>query len=213
MSSGHEKIFKIVVVGASGVGKTSLLERVAFNHFDMRKAPTIGVDFLPYTATLLDGTKVTMHLWDTAGQERYAQLNSAYWRAADAVISVFDATSSYSLEAACQYLHKIYEDFGGARIDAKLHPVRVLVANKIDLPSGNITEDSQRVIASNPSGDSGPVSFYGRCSAMSGEGVEAIFQRIADKLIIAQFDRQAYANRDVLLSSGHLESTLNKCSC
>jgi len=209
-----EKQFKVVVVGIAGVGKTSLLERVAFNNFEMYKKPTIGVDFFPYTAKLPDGNEVVMQLWDTAGQERYAQLNSAYWRAADAIIAVFDATSTYSLESACQYLHKIYEDFGGSKIDPALHPIRVLLANKIDLPRGESTEDAQRDIATNPSGTCGPVTFYGRCSALTGEGVVDVFERIAGKLLIAQFDRKVYKQRsEVLISSGHLESIVDKCSC
>jgi len=181
MDSIVEKTFKVVIVGDAGVGKTSLLQRIAFDSFKAGStSSTIGVDFINYTATTTDGRAVKLQLWDTAGQERFAQLSTPYWRGADAVIAVFDASAPRTMQRALTYLNSIYQDFGSNRLSEAEHPVRVLVANKCDLPDTEKTEDAQTQAAN--SDDYGPIDSYARCSAKDGQGATDLIERIATKL-------------------------------
>eukprot|EP00659_Diplonema_papillatum_P023464 gene23464-biopygen22501 len=87
-SSAMKKcILKVIILGDSGVGKSSLMNQFVNNKFDSRYKATIGADFL--TAPIdIDGQLVTLQIWDTAGQERFQSIGSAYYRGADACMLV-----------------------------------------------------------------------------------------------------------------------------
>lgn len=104
--SKHKIIFKLLVVGDSCVGKSSLLQRFSKNTFGTLYNATIGAAFITKTLTYNDKT-ITLQLWDTAGQERYFSLGSLYYRGADAIIFVHDLTDTESLNN----LEKWYKDF------------------------------------------------------------------------------------------------------
>ncbi|KAG8138859.1 hypothetical protein E2320_001645 [Naja naja] len=82
---------KILIIGESGVGKSSLLLRFTDNTFDPELAATIGVDFKVKTISV-DGNKAKLAIWDTAGQERFRTLTPSYYRGAQGVILVYDVT-------------------------------------------------------------------------------------------------------------------------
>lgn len=86
---GYDYLFKIVVVGNSGVGKSSLMNRFVDNKFSDRYVSTLGVDFKIKTLKYFD-KKCKLTIWDTAGQERFMSLTSKYYRGADGVILVYD---------------------------------------------------------------------------------------------------------------------------
>eukprot|EP00871_Galdieria_phlegrea_P002507 jgi/Galph1/3257/GphlegSOOS_G1937.1 len=92
------KLLKIVVLGDSGVGKTSLLERFVNHRFSQQYKATIGADFLTKDLIIEDRT-VNLQIWDTAGQERYQSLGSAFYRGADACVLVYDTTDLKSFES------------------------------------------------------------------------------------------------------------------
>ncbi|KAJ1894844.1 GTP-binding protein of the rab/ypt, partial [Kickxella alabastrina] len=92
--------FKVVLLGESAVGKSSLVTRFARNHFDQYKESTIGAAFLTKEVTLDDNITANLHIWDTAGQERYKSLAPMYYRNAAAAVVVYDITQRESFGKA-----------------------------------------------------------------------------------------------------------------
>ena len=93
-----EALYKVVIIGNSGVGKTSLLLRFADDVFNVSPLSTIGVDFKMKTLKV-DDKVVKMQIWDTAGQERFRSISQSYFRNAHGCIAVYDVTSRASFEA------------------------------------------------------------------------------------------------------------------
>lgn len=91
-------LLKIIILGDSGVGKTSLMNQYVNNKFSNQYKATIGADFLTKEVVINDKL-VTMQIWDTAGQERFQSLGVAFYRGADACVCVFDITKPKSFEA------------------------------------------------------------------------------------------------------------------
>ena len=92
---------KVVIIGDSGVGKTSILFRYVFDNFDQHINSTLGAGFkskdVPYND---QGDTIKMHLWDTAGQERYDSLTKMYFQGCEAAMIVYDITDDQSFEKA-----------------------------------------------------------------------------------------------------------------
>eukprot|EP01036_Dinobryon_divergens_P025024 gene25024-33534_t len=86
----YDNLFKLVVIGDTGVGKSCLLLRFADETFTENHVSTIGVDFR-FRTVKVDKKTVKLQIWDTAGQERFRTITSAYYRGADGIIIVYDA--------------------------------------------------------------------------------------------------------------------------
>ncbi|KAJ3994758.1 ras-domain-containing protein [Lentinula boryana] len=129
-----QRTIKLVVIGASGVGKTSMRGQYISQRFSTGYRATIGADFI--TKVVQVGEEmVTLQIWDTAGQERFSSLSSAFFRGADAALLVFDVNTPDSLHA----LKKWWEEF---KVHAPLEDDElgsfccVVVGNKLDLGEG-----------------------------------------------------------------------------
>jgi small GTP-binding protein len=85
-------LFKIVLVGDSGVGKTNLLTRFSKNEFSLESKTTIGVEFATKTITTETGHVIKAQIWDTAGQDRYRAIASSYYKGAAGALVVYDIT-------------------------------------------------------------------------------------------------------------------------
>jgi len=127
-----EHLFKIVVVGDSGVGKSCLLLRFSDNAFSETYISTIGVDFR--FRTVVVGGKgnrnkrtVKLQIWDTAGQERFRTITTSYYRGADGIMLVYDVSSLDSFLHCKDWVAEIDRNVGGVS-DVKL----ILVGNKCD---------------------------------------------------------------------------------
>jgi len=124
-----EFLFKVIVVGDEGTGKTSTINRYVHNVFKNCK-PTIGVDFALKVLELDSNTLVRLQLWDIAGQERYGKMTRVYYKAAVGAYVVFDLTKQSTFEA-CKVWKADIDDKVKQR-DGSNIPV-VLIANKCDL--------------------------------------------------------------------------------
>jgi Ras-related protein Rab-7A len=91
----HKSLQKIILLGAQGVGKTSLMERFVAQKFTSQYKATIGADFSTKDVTV-GNELVTLQIWDTAGQERYQSLGTAFYRGADACVLVYDVSDAAS---------------------------------------------------------------------------------------------------------------------
>jgi Ras-related protein Rab-11A len=120
-------LFKLVLAGDSGVGKSSIMQRFAKNEFNPNSKSTIGVEFYAKTVEL-DHQTVKVQIWDTAGQERYRSITSAYYRHALAVLLVYDITKRTSFEALPNWLKEIKD-----HSQKENEPVIMVVGNKCDL--------------------------------------------------------------------------------
>nr|XP_056711731.1 EF-hand calcium-binding domain-containing protein 4B [Euleptes europaea] len=109
--SAPDRLFKIVFVGNSSVGKTSFLRRFCEDRFSPGTAATVGVDYRVKTMTV-DNSQVALQLWDTAGQERYHSIAKQFFRKADGIIVMYDITERNTLTAVKQWLVSIEEATG-----------------------------------------------------------------------------------------------------
>ncbi|KAK7473395.1 hypothetical protein BaRGS_00035368 [Batillaria attramentaria] len=94
----YKYLFKVVLIGNAGVGKTCLVSRYTKGFFPPGQMATIGVDFMIKTIEI-DGDKVKLQIWDTAGQERFRSITQSYYRSANALILVYDVCSQQSYES------------------------------------------------------------------------------------------------------------------
>jgi len=133
----YDHLFKLLIIGDSGVGKSSLLVRFADNHFSGNYITTIGVDFKIRTIEI-NGERVKLQIWDTAGQERFRTITSTYYRGTHGVIVVYDVTSGESFANVKRWLHEIDQNCDVVN--------RILVGNKNDDPERKVvvTEDARR---------------------------------------------------------------------
>lgn len=97
MIKDHDYLIKLILIGSSGVGKTSILTQFADNKFSENYLTTIGVDFR-FKTIKIDNKNVKFQIWDTAGQERFRTITSAYYKGADGIIMVYDVTDPSTLE-------------------------------------------------------------------------------------------------------------------
>ncbi|XP_058511839.1 EF-hand calcium-binding domain-containing protein 4B [Ochotona princeps] len=122
--STPDRLFKIVFVGNSAVGKTSFLRRFCEDCFCPGMVATVGIDYRVKTVTV-DDSQVALQLWDTAGQERYRCITQQFFRKADGVIVMYDLTAKQSFLSVRQWLSSV-EEAVGDRV-----PV-LLLGNKLD---------------------------------------------------------------------------------
>ncbi|KAF6001213.1 hypothetical protein CCYA_CCYA16G4095 [Cyanidiococcus yangmingshanensis] len=161
----YDYLFKIVLIGDSGVGKSNLLSRFTRNEFNLESKSTIGVEFATRSVQT-DGKVIKAQIWDTAGQERYRAITSAYYRGAVGALLVYDISKRSSFENAERWLKEL-------RDHADQNIVIMLVGNKSDLKhlrSVSIEEGQQYA-------ETKGLSFI-ETSALDASHVEEAFVRI-----------------------------------
>ncbi|KAK7302870.1 hypothetical protein RJT34_13767 [Clitoria ternatea] len=121
----YDYLFKVVLIGDSGVGKSNLLSRFTKNEFSLESKSTIGVEFATRSIKV-DDKVVKAQIWDTAGQERYRAITSAYYRGAVGALLVYDVTRHVTFENVERWLKELR-----GHTDANI--VVMLVGNKADL--------------------------------------------------------------------------------
>uniref|UniRef100_A0A3P9N256 Calcium release activated channel regulator 2A n=1 Tax=Poecilia reticulata TaxID=8081 RepID=A0A3P9N256_POERE len=120
-----DRLFKVVLVGNSSVGKTSLLRSFCEGRFHPSTTATVGIDYSVKTLTL-DNMQIAMQLWDTAGQERFRSMTKQFFRKADGVVLMYDVTVAESFAAVKPWLLNVQEAAGEGI------PI-LLLGNKMDM--------------------------------------------------------------------------------
>jgi len=167
----YDYLFKLLLIGDSGVGKTCLLFRFADNTFNSTFISTIGIDFKIQTLEI-DGKRIKLQVWDTAGQERFRTITTAYYRGAMGILLVYDVTSKKSFDNITNWLRNI-EEHASEGVE------KLLVGNKSDLEEKRaISEEEGQLLAVQHSID------FIEASALSGENVREAFMRMARRVKI-----------------------------
>ncbi|XP_010881604.2 ras and EF-hand domain-containing protein homolog [Esox lucius] len=192
--SPPDRLFKIVLVGNSSVGKTSFLRRFSDDCFYPGTSATVGLDYSVKTITV-DCSQVALQMWDTAGQERYRSITKQFFRKADGVVVMYDITAEQSFTAVRQWLTSVQE---GAGEDIPI----MLLGNKTDKESERVI---QTRVGEKLSKDC-QLIFY-ECSACSGHNVVDSVVHLA-RILKEQEDRE----REKTVRLGN-SSSQNKKSC
>lgn len=162
MNPDYDYLFKILLIGNSGVGKSSLLLRFADDTFTDNFMPTIGVDFKIRTLEV-DGKTIKLQIWDTAGQERFKTITSSYYKGAHGIIVVYDVTDKESFKNIDTWMNEVEKH-------ASDNVSRILVGNKCDLTdSRQVSTDEGKELA-----DSNNIRFM-ETSAKESSNVEEAF--------------------------------------
>lgn len=161
---------KILIIGESGVGKSSLLLRFTDDLFDPQQAATIGVDFKVKTLEV-EGNKAKLAIWDTAGQERFRTLTPSYYRGAQGAILVYDVSSRDTFSKLNVWLNEL-ETFAN-----KPDIVKMLVANKVDKQNREVTKEEGLKFARKHS------MLFIEASAKTKEGVQIAFEELVQKIL------------------------------
>jgi len=163
--SNFDYLFKVVLIGDSGVGKSNLLSRFTRNEFNLETKSTIGVEFATRSITV-DGKTLKAQIWDTAGQERYRAITAAYYRGAVGALLVYDISKHQTYVNVTRWLKEL-------RDHADSNIVIMLVGNKSDLKHLRAvpTDEAKAFAAENN------LSFM-ETSALDASNVESAFQTI-----------------------------------
>ncbi|XP_061776836.1 ras-related protein Rab-8A-like isoform X1 [Nerophis ophidion] len=125
MAKTYDYLFKLLLIGDSGVGKTCVLFRFSEDAFNSTFISTIGIDFKIRTIEL-DGKKIKLQIWDTAGQERFRTITTAYYRGAMGIMLVYDITNEKSFDNIKNWIRNIEEH---ASSDVE----KMVLGNKCDI--------------------------------------------------------------------------------
>ena len=172
--SHRKALLKVIILGDSGVGKTSLMNQYVSKKFSSHYKATIGADFLT-KEVMVDDKLVTMQIWDTAGQERFQSLGVAFYRGADCCVLVFDVNVAKSFDHIDNWRDEFLQQ--AAPRNAENFPF-VLIGNKIDLD--NRTVRNKR--ATDWCSANGGIPYF-ETSAKENIDVEQAFQTVAKQAL------------------------------
>ena len=173
----YEFIFKVLLIGNSNVGKSSLFLKFVDDIWNDTFVPTIGVDFKIKTFEI-DTKKIKMQIWDTAGQERFKNIISSYYRGAHGILLLHDVTDKDSFKNLSNWLIEIEKN-------SSKNVIKVLIGNKTDL-------EDKRVISKNQGKDF--ADTYGlkfvETSVKKNINVKEAFETLGRELMAASVDKK-----------------------
>ena len=165
----YDLIFKLVLIGDSGVGKTNILSRYISNEFSLASQPTVGVEFGSKIIKKLDKS-IKLQIWDTAGQERYKSITNAYYKGSKGAFVVYDISRKSTFENVDKWINELKEN---ATEDVHI----MLVGNKTDL------EDKREVQTEDVAkkAEQYNVAFC-ETSALKGNNIEKAFDTLIEEI-------------------------------
>ena len=174
-SDNGEIVFKVITLGDSGVGKSSIIKRFISGKFETKTISTIGFGSFNKEIELKNGTKMKLNIIDTAGQENYKALSTSYIKNADGVLFVFAYNSKESFEGIKQWLNNYKEINPNLDFNKKIPAY--LVGNKSDLELEIDKEEIEKLKEDN--------NFYGYIdtSAKEGNNINEVFQDMGEMFI------------------------------
>jgi len=166
----YDLLFKLLLIGDSGVGKTCILFRFSEDAFNTTFISTIGIDFKIKTIELR-GKKIKLQIWDTAGQERFHTITTSYYRGAMGIMLVYDITNAKSFDNIAKWLRNIDEH---ANEDVE----RMILGNKCDMEEKRVISKERGESIAREHG----VRFL-ETSAKTNINVETAFIQLAESIL------------------------------
>ena len=179
----YDLIFKVLLIGNSGVGKSSLFLRFVDDIWEDNFVPTIGVDFKIKTL-IIEEKKIKLQIWDTAGQDRFRTIVSSYYRGAHGILLIFDLTDIESFKSLNNWLIEIERN-------ANKNVIKILIGNKCDLNERKVTMKQANEFAE----ENG--MKYIETSAKNNINVVDAFRTLGMELIISSKDDQFSQGKEV----------------
>ena len=168
---------KCVLLGESGTGKSSLIERFINNTF---KKDTLSTLIGSFSSKIVfyekENIKIRFDIWDTAGQEKYRSINKIFYQDAQVTLLVYDITQEYTYKAIKDYW------FSEVKENSPEDAIIFLVGNKSDLYEKEVVNEEEARQYANEIN-----SLYKLVSAQTGEGIEDIFKMIGERLLTEEF--------------------------
>ena len=177
MSDEPESI-KVVLLGESGVGKTSIISQFTVNKFDPHRETSLSAQFTTKTLDFPDlGQSIKFDMWDTVGQEKYRSLAKIFYKDAKVIIFVYDITREFSFQSIKNYWYKeTRENWDGT-------PILAIVGNKIDLYSEIKVSNNEGMAFAEEIG-----AIFQTTSAASNSGITNLFENIGKTYLVPGFD-------------------------
>ena len=168
---------KVVLIGESGVGKTSIISRYTTNTFDPQTLTSSSAQFLTKTINLNENTSIKFDIWDTAGQEKFKSLAKIFYKDAKVIIFVYDITNKPSFETLKNYWYKEIMDNSISDL------ILAIVGNKSDLyENEQVTDKEGKLFAKEIN------AIFKSTSALSNRGINSLFTDIAKKCLDPNYD-------------------------
>ena len=191
-------VFKIIFLGESGVGKTSILTRYFNNNFDTNSKSTIGVDTFQ-NIKITKETKIHYCYWDTAGQDRFKSIISSYYQNVDGVVIVYDVTDKKTFDSIDYWYNIVKEN----------DPVVFIVGNKCESNNREISKDLEKDIMEKYK------CFFIEVSAKSGDKIIELFNNIQKNVFFKKkhkFDDNEI-EIEILKNNKNIENNQNFNKC
>ena len=169
---------KVVLLGESGVGKTSIISQFTANKFNPRCPTSVSAQFISKIIKFPQYNKsIKFDIWDTVGQEKYRSLAKIFYKDALIIIFVYDITTEFSFTAIKDFWFKETNE------NADNEPILALVANKVDLyKDEKITNDMGKAYADEIN------AIFQNTSALSNSGIDKLFENLGNKFLNPDFD-------------------------
>lgn len=182
MCDTPDMVFKVLLLGDSGCGKTCILLRYCNNTYSQSHISTIGIDFKIKNVVSKSGKKIKLQMWDTAGQERFRNITQSYYRNSSCVLIVYDITDRRSFTNVNYWISHISNSQNNIPI--------VLIGNKSDDIDGRtVTFEEGNKLAK----ESG--AYFFETSAKNGQNIEEAFSKLTEATL------QKMMNDEISLSS------------
>jgi len=200
MNPEYDYLFKLLLIGDSGVGKSCLLLRFADDSYLESYISTIGVDFKIRTVEL-DAKTIKLQIWDTAGQERFRTITSSYYRGAHGIIVVYDVTDQESFNNVKQWLNEI-DRYASESVN------KLLVGNKSDLTAKRVVDYQTAKAFADEIG----IPFL-ETSAKSATNVEQAFMTMAAEIKNRMASQPALSAKANTVNVSKSQPLTTKSSC
>ena len=189
---------KLVLLGDSGVGKTSIVTQYVSGSMPSTVKPTIGAAFVT-KEMVFDNQKIELLIWDTAGQEVYRGLAPMYYRSALIAIIVYDVTRQQTFDAISYWIKELQNNVDG-------DIVILVCGNKIDLEGQKAIDSAKAQASADANG-----ALFAETSAQTGTGVERMFQMAVKKLLSQRDAKKINNNGGVVIGATEVEAGKKQC--
>ncbi|OHS97800.1 Ras-related protein Rab-18 [Tritrichomonas foetus] len=195
MSQKASKQFKVIIVGDSGVGKTSIVNRYVFNEFDPDIKPTITIGYESAFYTVPSGETVKIGIWDPAGQEKFRSLTRHFYRNIQGAILVYDVTNKETLKHLDEYWIPQLEECTTESY------VSIVVGNKTDMKNET---DAFSIVSTHEGIEFARkhCALFVEVSAKTSDNVESAFAELIQQIAIIQFPEEENNDQETVDIAG-----------